>query len=109
MGDPFEATSGAPACQALSLAWIGETAVALVVASRQGDVHESGLFAISTTGSAAELLVDGGDALHVASELDGAVVLGQSTWSLLRAVPAAVQRVWPCLSSLPSVEKECCT
>lgn len=80
----------------LSMAWVGESALAVVTANRQDDVWVNSVYVMSSGGLAAELLVESGDACQVAAELDGAVVLGDRSWSLLRAVPAAVRRVRLC-------------
>lgn len=86
-----------PVCSGLDIAWVSEAAVAVAVAQRHDDgLLTRSLYAVTPVGEAAEILMEADDVCQLASEVDGAVVLGERSWSMLRDVPAAVQRVRPC-------------
>lgn len=82
-------------CSAISLAWISDTAVTVVLKQEHEGKISRKLFVFSCTGYAAELKLEGDEVCHVSTELDGCVVLGEQTWTLVRDVPVAVQRVGP--------------
>ena len=91
---PVETTSTARRhCSAISLSWLSDTAVAVVLKQEHAGEVSRRLFVFSCTGCATELQLDKDEVCHVSAELDGCVVLGQQTWSLVRDVPVAVQRV----------------
>lgn len=77
---------------AISLAWLSDTAVAVVLKQEHAGGVSRKLVIFSCTGYATTLPIDD-EPCHVSAEIDGVVVLGHQTWSLVRDVPVAVQRV----------------
>lgn len=99
-------------CSAISLSWLSDTAVAVVLKQEHDGAVSRKLFVFSCTGYATELQLEGDEVCHVSAELDGCVVLGQQTWSLVRDVPVAVKRVQPSHHSLATNHRsanECST
>lgn len=83
-----------PTCTVLDIAWLEDAALAVAAAVADADgVALRSLFVVTLAGAAAEVMLEADDVCQVASEVDGAVVLGEQTWSMLRLVPDAVQRV----------------
>lgn len=81
-------------CRALDVAWVGDCAVAVLVKQQYPGGHATRqVFVFSAGGHAAEVLLDDDEPCQLAPELDGCVVLGEHTWTLVRDVPMAVQRV----------------
>ena len=90
---PEEDSTNARRCSAISLAWLSDTAVAVVLKQEHSGGVSRKLFIFSCTGYATALPMEGDEVCHVSTEIDGVVVLGHQTWSLVRDVPVAVQRV----------------
>jgi hypothetical protein len=90
-GDPTETSRP---CSAVSLAWLSDSAVAVVLKQEHAEKTSRRVFVFSCMGYAAELkLKEGDEVCHVSAEMDGCVVLGEHTWTLVRDVPVAIQRV----------------
>jgi hypothetical protein len=85
---------GATKCTAIDACWLAESAVLMAMAQRSSDgASARALYAVTAAGHAAEIVLDDDEVCQLAPEIDGAVVLGERSWSLLRDVPACVRRV----------------
>lgn len=102
------------ACRALDVAWVSDAAAAIIVKQQYPSGHATRhVFVVAAGGYAAEVLLDDDEPCQLAAEIDGCVVLGESTWTLVRDVPMAVQRVcsspafpaWICLNLRSSLTK----
>ena len=93
------------ACRPLDVAWLSDTAAAVIVKQEYPGGHATRhAFVCSAGGHAAEVLLDDDEPCQLAAEIDGCVVLGEHSWTLVRDVPMAVQRVRP-----PSLTTHPCT
>ena len=96
---PLPAPPSAPLAAA-DLCWVSDTAVAVAIAQRGADdtapPQPRNLCVVAPSGHASEVMLEDDEACQMAAEVDGAVVLGERAWGMLRPVPTAVQHVRVC-------------
>eukprot|EP00892_Ulva_mutabilis_P002588 jgi/Ulvmu1/1232/UM109_0030.1 len=90
---PEAPAAGEGACRPLDVGWVSDAAAAVIVKRERPGGHATQHVCVCGAGGhAAEVALGDDEPCRLAAEIDGCVVLGEVTWTLVRDVPMAVQR-----------------